>query len=128
MRVHTEPAMFVPADDAVGNLPVSVGVAASRLHSDHLGAHRYVLGQVGRVLPVLEHRRVVVDVQHRDHHLAQRGVTWRALVAGTGLQLIHRLHFAVQGALQGDHAALLVNGEETISRVGQGVDDVTVMT
>lgn len=120
--------MFVAADDAVGDLSVRIGVPAGRLHSEQLSAHGHVLRHGRRVFAVLEHWRVVVDVQDRDHDLADCGETWRALVAGQRPELIRGLQLAVQGAFQADDASLLVNGEKAIGRIQQRVDDVAVQT
>lgn len=86
--IHAEHAMFVPADDAIRNLSISLCVAASCLHSEQLRAHGHILGNGGRILTVLKHWRIVVDIQDRDHYLAERGQTRQALVADESLQLI----------------------------------------
>lgn len=107
--VHAEHAMLIPTDDAVRDLSVSLRVPAGCLHSEHLCAHHHILRHGSRVFTVLKHRRIVVDVQDRDHHLAQRGETRGALVTGASPQLICRLHLAVQGTLQAYYTGVLVN-------------------
>lgn len=124
--VHAEHAMLVPADDAVSDLAVGVGVSAGCVHSERLSTHGHILRHGGCVFTVLKHRRIVVDVQDGDHHLAERGQTRRALVTGTGLQLIYWLHFAVQGTLQGYYTSGLVNWEKSISGLNQWVEDVAI--
>lgn len=93
--IHAEHAVLIPTDDAVRDLSVSLRVPAGCLHSEQLRARRHILRHGSRVFTVLKHRWIVVDVQDGDHHLAQRGEAWRALVTGAGLQLICRLRLAV---------------------------------
>lgn len=126
VRVHSEPAVFVPTDNVIGNLPAGLGVAAGCMHSKQRLPHCRVLRHVGGVLALLEHRRVVVDVQDRDHKRADGGQTRWAQVAGGGPQLVRRLHLTVQSPLQTDDARVLVDGEEAICRVRQRVDDAAV--
>lgn len=118
-RVHAEHAMLIATDDAVRDLSISVCVSAGCLYSEHLCAHHHILKHGRRVFAVLKHRRIVVDVQDRYHHLAQRGETRGSLVTCTGLQLICRLHLTVQGTLQAYYTGVLVNGEKSINRIDQ---------
>lgn len=118
--------MLVPADDAVGDLAAGLHVPAGGLHPEQLRSRRHVLGHGRRVFPVLEHRRVVVDVQDGDHDLALRGEAGGAPVAGAGLQLVRGLHLPVQRTLQADDAAVLVDGEESVGGIDQRVKDVAV--
>lgn len=107
--VHAKHAMLIPADDAVRDFSVGLCVSAGCLHSEQLCAHCHILRHGSSVFTVLKHWRIVVDVQDRNYHLAQRGEMWGALVTGAGLQLICRLNLAVQWTLQAYYTGVLVN-------------------
>lgn len=113
-RVHSKSAVFIPADNVIGNLPAGLSVATGCVHPEQWLPHCRVLRHVGGVLSLLKHRRVVVDVQDGDHQGADGGETRRSQVAGGGPQLVRRLHLAVQSPLQADDARVLVDGEEAV--------------
>lgn len=103
--VDSKSPLFIPRPDEICNLSVRANIFAGGKNSKHLGAWGGVLRHGHQVVPPLEHRGVVVNVQDGDGDRGKRGQSLSgALVSGLDADVVGGLLLSVQGLLQDDDA------------------------
>lgn len=103
--VDSKSPLFIPRPDEIRNLSVRADIFAGGKNSEHLGARGGVLRHGHQVVPPLEHRGVVVNVQDGDGDRGKRGQSLAgALVGGLDADVVGGPLFSVQRLLQADDA------------------------